>query len=302
MSKETEKLFRELHKYIDAHSGEADSEAEMEQLINRFMSEYNASLDEREAPAEPETADDYLELAEEATTKKKQLEYINKALELEPDNLDAGMQKIALTAKHPHEILEALEQLRKRGNDLMEKAGHFRDSMGEFWLVYETRPYMRVCYAYMEALLSCGMMRKAAAEGERLLELCENDNLGVRYPLIHLYAYFEDEAAALALWKKYDQYEETQMLLPMAVLTYKLGRLDESLHYLKRLQKINKGTKKFLGAVSRDRLYYIDERSGYGYRPNTTDELIEELESCDYLFETVPAFFRWAEKKLKSNA
>lgn len=64
-------------------------------------------------------------------------------------------------------------------------------------------------YTYFDVLISCGMMRRAIDEGQRLLELCENDNLGVRYQLMHLYAYMEDEMHALALHKQFDSYEET---------------------------------------------------------------------------------------------
>lgn len=46
------------------------------------------------------------------------------------------------------------------------------------------------------------MMHRAIDEGQRLLDLCENDNLGVRYQLMHLYAYMEDEMHALALHKR----------------------------------------------------------------------------------------------------
>ena len=66
--------------------------------------------------------------------------------------------------------------------------GYFKEDVGAFWEILETRPYMRVCYTYFDALISCGMMHRAIDEGQRLLELCENDNLGVRYQLMHLYA------------------------------------------------------------------------------------------------------------------
>jgi len=108
----------------------------------------------------------------------------------------------------------------------MEKSGAFKEYAGEFWTAFETRPYMRVRYTYFDVLISCGMMRRAIDEGQRLLELCENDNLGVRYQLMHLYAYMEDEMHALALHKQFDSYEETQMLLPLAVLYYKLNQFD----------------------------------------------------------------------------
>ena len=123
MSKEMEKLFRDLHKFLDARGGKNLSEAEMEQLVSQFMEDYNASVrtGEPSTPEEPETAYDYLELAAEAKTKKQRVEYTNKALELEPDNLDACLAKIALTAKHPHEMLDELEKLLKKGDAQMEK-------------------------------------------------------------------------------------------------------------------------------------------------------------------------------------
>ena len=92
---------------------------------------------------------------------------------------------------------------------------------------YRTRPYMRVCYTYFQTLIECGMMRCAINEGERLLKLSEGDSLGVRDQLMHLYAYTEDEMHALALHKKYGGYEETQMLLPLAILYYKQNQFDK---------------------------------------------------------------------------
>ena len=161
---------------------------------------------------------------------------------------------------------------------------------------------MRVCYACFETLISCGMMRKAIDEGQRLLELCENDNLGVRYQLMHLYAYMEDEMHALALHKQFDSYEETQMLLPLAVLYYKLNQFDKAEDHIKRLAKVNKDAKKFLRAAARDQLYdYMDEMSPYGYQPFTMEELLDELLRSSYLFDSVPYFFAWASKVLAAK-
>ena len=302
MSKDTEKVFRDLNRYLDAHGGDEMSDQEMDRLISQFMEDYNTKLQSGAgaAPAEPETALDYLELAEEARTQKQRLEYTNKALELEPDNLDAGMAKIALTMKEPQQTLEALEALLKKGDAQMEQGGFFRDSMGDFWAVFETRPYMRVRYQYLQTLIALGMLRKAASVGERSLELCENDNLGIRYSLMCVYAALEDEPAALALLKQFGEYEDSQLLLALAVLYYKLDRPDEATDYLKRLQKINKGTKKFLRAAAGDRLEEIDGRMAYGYRPFTADELIELVENNLPLFISAPGFFRWADKRLKA--
>ena len=200
MSRETEKVLKELQKFLDAHAEDAADEADVDALTERFFAEYNRKCNDQKDSA-PETADDYLE-------------YLHKALELEPDNLDARLQLITRTTEQQlDEQRLALQELLDTAEKQMEQAGAFKEYAGEFWTAPETRPYMRVRYTYFDVLISCGMMRRAIDEGQRLLELCENDNLGVRYQLMHLYAYMEDELHALALHKQFDSYEETQMLL-----------------------------------------------------------------------------------------
>jgi tetratricopeptide (TPR) repeat protein len=301
MSRDSEKVLKELQKFLDAHAEDTENEADVDALAERFFAEYNLKCKEQKESA-PETADDYLDLAEQVTSKKKSVEYLHKALELEPDNLDARLQLILRTAEQPDERRLALQELLDAADKQMEKSGAFKEYAGEFWTAFETRPYMRVRYTYFDVLISCGMMRRAIDEGQRLLELCENDNLGVRYQLMHLYAYMEDEMHALALHKQFDSYEETQMLLPLAVLYYKLNQFDKAEDYIKRLAKANKDTKKFLRAAARDQLDdYIGEMSPYGYRPFTMEELLDELMHTSYLFNSVPYFFAWASKVLAAK-
>ena len=303
MSRESEKVLKELQKFLDAHAEDTKNEADADALTERFFAEYNQKCIGQKDHA-PETADDYLDLAEQATSKKKCVEYLHKALALEPDNLDAKLQLITRTLEEAlDEQRLALQELLDAADKQMEKSGAFKEYAGEFWTAFETRPYMRVRYTYFDVLISCGMMRRAIDEGQRLLELCENDNLGVRYQLMHLYAYMEDEMHALALHKQFDSYEETQMLLPLAVLYYKLNQFDKAEDYIKRLAKANKDTKKFLRAAARDQLDdYIGEMSPYGYRPFTMEELLDELMHTSYLFNSVPYFFAWASKVLTTKS
>ena len=108
---------------------------------------------------------------------------------------------------------------------------------------------------------------------------------------------------ALALHKQFDSYEETQMLLPLAVLYYKLNQFDKAEDYIKRLAKANKDTKKFLRAAAHDELDdYIDELNPYGYQPFTIEELLDELMKSSYLFDSVPYFFVWASKVLTTKS
>ena len=302
MSRESEKVLKELQKFLDAHAEDTKNEADADALTERFFAEYNQKCIGQKDHA-PETADDYLDLAEQAAPKKKCVEYLHKALELEPDNLDAKLQLITRTTEQQlDEQRLALQELLDAADKQMEQTGAFKEYAGEFWTAPETRPYMRVRYTYFDVLISCGMMRQAISEGQRLLELCESDDLGVRYQLMHLYAYMEDELHALALHKQFDSYEETQMLLPLAVLYYKLNQFDKAEDYIKRLAKANKDAKKFLRAAARDQLDdYIDEMNPYGYQPFTIEELLDELMKSSYLFDSVPYFFAWASKVLATK-
>ena len=217
--------------------------------------------------------------------------------------MDAQLQLIVHTMEHKvDEQLPALQKLMETAAKQLEPDGYFKEAVGAFWEIFETRPYMRVCYTYFDALISCGMMHQAIDEGQRLLELCENDNLGVRYQLMHLYAYMEDEMHALALHKQFDSYEETQMLLPLAVLYYKLNQFDKAEDYIKRLSAANKDAKKFLRAAAQERLEdYFDQLNPFGYQPFTMEELLEELMKSSYLFDSVPYFFAWANSCLRAQ-
>ena len=69
----------------------------------------------RESEKIVKTADEYLELAEEATTKAAAEKYIKKALELEPDNLDAVSASLDLIDDSTVEYYQKLSEAIKNG-------------------------------------------------------------------------------------------------------------------------------------------------------------------------------------------
>ena len=92
------------------------------------------------------------------------------------------------------------------------------------------------------------------------------------------------------------------MLLPLAVLYYKLNQFDKAEDYIKRLSAANKDAKKFLRAAAQDRLEdYFDQLNPFGYQPFTMEELLEELMKSSYLFDSVPYFFTWASSRLRTQ-
>ena len=81
MSRETDNLLKELQRLLYANTDEAVDETTVNALAEQFPAEYDQKcVDQKDFV--PETADDYLSLAEQAPSKKKHMEYLSKALEL----------------------------------------------------------------------------------------------------------------------------------------------------------------------------------------------------------------------------
>ncbi len=245
---------------------------------------------------------DYFELIDKAKTKKERDGYIDEALLLEPNNLQLLLMKNEKNRKNQAAYLADLESIVSIGNKQMQDDGYFQNAKGDFWLVYETRPYMTACYQYLLALMKNGFVTKAIKEGERLLELCESDNLGVRYDLMHLFALAEDKEKAEELFMTYDEEQVSQMMLPLCFLYYKIGETETAENLLLKIKEINKDLLKFVKKVLADDVYFeITKIHGTGYRPNTIEELLVEYERYYYIFESCPLFFDWAKVVLSEK-
>ena len=283
-----------------AEGKEIESQEDFRRVFDEFMKIQKIVPFNNASEKEAEDAYDYLELSDAAPNKKQALKYAKKALELEPDNIDAQIAIADLTANTAESLLEKYKALIKKADIKMKADGWFSEEyIGEFWGYHETRPYMRLRAEYLDSLINCSMFGLAIKECNDLLRLCENDNLGIRYRLMHLLAFFEDEKSALELLDKYDE-KSTMFLLPMSVLYYKLGNLTKATKYLRELQKVNKDTEIFFSAfIEQDFEEYYDEMSGIGYRPFTIEEFLIEMQENGYLFASTPQYVLWASRKLK---
>ena len=301
MSKETEKLFKEFHKYLEEHSDDDLTEAEVERLMNEFVVQYNSSIPAFVTKETAENTDDYLELAHNATCMKDALKYAKKALKLDPHNFDAESLVLELKAKDSTNLVQDYAKAVQRATAFMEETGYFDEEyIGDFWGVLETRPYMRLRCKYVNVLIECGMIGQARDECKELLRLCERDNMGIRFLLMHIYAYFEDEEAALTLHKQFDSYDETELLLPLSILYYKKGIFTKAVQYLRKLNGANRDLKRFLKNVLNegDEDFEGFELEG-GYRPGTIEELMVELRDNGFLFINMDTYFEWALQQIK---
>jgi tetratricopeptide (TPR) repeat protein len=113
--------------------------------------------------------------------KRKRIDLARKALDISPDCADAYV----LLAELAESRKEALE-LYRRGVEAGERAlgpDSFTREEGHFWLVLETRPYMRARLGLAELLWSSGRRDEAIAHLQAMLKLNPNDNQGLRYIL-----------------------------------------------------------------------------------------------------------------------
>lgn len=300
MSMETEKMFKALHEFIDSESDENRSEEDVQNLIQEFMAQYNGSLPQPVTPETAETSDDYMDLVYSVSNEKDKLKYAKMALKLDPHNFDAERAVLGLKAKDMTKLVQDYARSIQKATKYMEDEGYFEEDMGYFWGVLETRPYMRLLEGYVGVLLECGMIGRAKEQCREMLRLCEGDNLGMRFRLMHIYAYFEEEEEALALYKQFGEYEESEMLLPLSILFYKKGDFTKSKQYLRKLNRANKDLKRFLRlSLGEGNKEFEEFNLDGGYRPGTIEELMIMAQDNGFLYDYAFLYMDWALKQVK---
>ncbi len=125
------------------------------------------------------------------------------------------------------------------------------------------------------------MAKEACLE---IFDLNNDDNLGARFILMHIYAYFEDEKYAVKLFERYDCQKSTQFLLPLSTLYYKLGKTRKATAYIKELVNINKDTHNFFNRLVIGEGLSDIEFGMYGYRANSIEELAIDVTDNKFLF------------------
>jgi tetratricopeptide (TPR) repeat protein len=102
------------------------------------------------------------------------------ALALWPDCADAYVLLAQATASNLEHARELLEQGVAAGERALGPST-FTNRVGEFWLIFETRPYMRARAAFAATLWRLGRREEAIDHQRELLALNPRDNQGLRY-------------------------------------------------------------------------------------------------------------------------
>lgn len=150
----------------------------------------------------PDRAQDLFYEAMEAPSEAEELKLLEKALKLDPGNVDVLLALLRYETFSPAEEIQFLQNLVQLAEmRLGPKA--FKEFAGAFWGFHETRPYMRARERLAEALRHAGRHDEAIAEWNAMLELNPGDNQGVRYLLLPALLTLNRLEAARKLFEQY---------------------------------------------------------------------------------------------------
>ena len=263
-------------------NSDAKDENELNEKLQEFIKKYNAGEIEYENTI-LDDAYELLEKAENAKSKTQAIKYAKEAYDMCPNCFDAVLFQVHLEdnpLKRWKLLNEGLEFEKNRLNN----EGYFeKDNIGHFYGIFETRPYIRGLCAKADCLLLDGKVKQAREVCKEILILNENDNMGSRYLLMAIYAYFEEENDMIKLYEKYPE-EDLEMLFPLFILYYKQGNDMKAREYLDSINKANPNFIKFFKGTMKEN----KDMPYRHYAKGDSSEVIMYFREYDFLVDTIP--------------
>ncbi len=227
-----------------------------------------------------------LEEALEAPSKNKALKLAKQALEIYPDNIDAE-NLIVEFEENPIKKLKKYDSIIEKATKLLKEKSMFnKENIGNFWLILETRPYMRARDSKIATLLKLGRYSEAINECEELLKLCNSDNMEIRYILVALYSFLEKFEECEKLYKKFND-DSIFMVFPMAIMYFKKGDYKKAKQYLKKTEEQNEFLLDFLLNENGE---FLKGRMKDYYSYESEEEAFLIINDLMYLIASVPYF------------
>lgn len=166
------------------------------------------------------------------------------ALAVSPDCADAYVL-LAEQAETRKSVLAMYEQAVAAGERALGPAA-FRDDVGDFWGLLETRPYMRAREALAHALWLAGRRGEAVEHLRDMLRLNPNDNQGVRYTLASWLMVLDRDDDLAGLLDRYDEDSATWAYSRTLLAFRRIGDGADAVKLLKAARKINKHVPAYL--------------------------------------------------------
>lgn len=193
-----EKNMHELFSALETFA--FDSEEEKEAFLRDFAQQQQMMVSAPETRRDM-AQDKLYEAFQVHGAARKRL--IEEALEIYPNSPDAYVL-MAEDVKNINEKYQLLTKAVYVGKKDLGK-DFIKEHKGHFWMLLETRPYMRALIALAHVQYELGDTTSAIETLEEMLVLNPGDNQGVRYQLLTLYLETKQYDQAQELIKQYDE-------------------------------------------------------------------------------------------------
>ncbi|XOV72665.1 MAG: tetratricopeptide repeat protein [Verrucomicrobiota bacterium] len=248
----------------------ADPGESVIQMLDDILENY-----QNVSPEEEMKALDMLDQAYENEDPDETIELLLEALECDPANVDIHLEFLDQSFLEDQHLIPILQRLKKIARKKLGNA-LFKDGIGHFWLIHETRPYMRVCFALADEYFLQNHYKKAIKEWEDMLRLNPNDNQAVRHPLLMCYLTERMLQKAEALFERFDEVGgECCFSWGKVLFHFIQGDFDAAAATLKVARKQNKYMEEFINGT---RKYSGAEQSHYA---------LGSLEEAEILADTI---------------
>jgi tetratricopeptide (TPR) repeat protein len=219
----------------------------------------------------------------------KRYKLAEEALTLDPNCVDAYVI-LAENASTPEEAMV----LSKKGMEIGQKElgkDFFKENIGHFWMMLETRPYMRAKANYAETLYELELETVAIKEYEELLELNPNDNQGIRYRMFPVYLETGNVVKAEKLLKQYEETTAHGLYNQLLLELYKNGFSAKAVKLLKDAKKENRFVVPYLIGKKHIPMYLPDH-----YGTGDENEAIIYADEHLSLWDKIEGFQEWLKK------
>jgi tetratricopeptide (TPR) repeat protein len=185
------------------------------QLAHLLGSQGDSSLNKQARDAQ-----DVMYQAWDESNPARRISLAHKALKISPDCADAY---VLLAEEEADTIQRALELYQKGVIAGRRTLGedYFEESVGHFWGLLETRPYMRAMQGKASCLWQMGRRQEALEIYSEMLRLNPGDNQGIRYVLADLLLGMNRDADLAKLLRQYKDDASAVWRFTQALLEYR---------------------------------------------------------------------------------
>ena len=226
---------------------------------------------------------DLLNEAVKEPDKKKAMKLAKKAYDNNNACFDALLFQIQLeedTIKKYHLLEEGLKKEKERLQETGITLQHISNDSNE---LLEIRPYLMGLYTKANIYVEEGKLKKAIEVCKEVLEITQSDRIQIRYLLLAIYSYLEDENEVMNLYKKYKE-ENLYTLIPVLILYYKLENKKKVKEYLQKIENKNHHFIKYFKNTLK-----IEKGNKEGYPiEGKPSEIINYFNSFSFLLNSVP--------------